>query len=104
MIYEYKCPQCETKFDVVKHHNDYNREEHCPNCDDEAARVFSTPYIPKAYHAEYNQGLGCVVKSKKHKEEICKRKGLIEVGSEKLDTIHKESEKTHKQKLSWEGV
>ena len=33
-------------------------------------------------NAEYNPGLGCVVKNKAHRDELAKRKGLVEVGND----------------------
>lgn len=41
--------------------------------------------------AEFNHGLGCVIHSKREREEIAKQKGLIEVGNESTDTLYRES-------------
>lgn len=46
----------------------------------------------KVEHAEYNPGLGCITKNSKHRAEIAKRKGLVEVGNEDVSNWRKRSE------------
>jgi len=106
LIYEYDCPKCQEIVEVVKSMHDAARVEHCIICDNVMERLWNAPQIigAKVEEAEFNHGLGCVTKSKNHRNEIAKRKGLIEVGTTKTDTIHKESEYTLKKKLSWEGI
>jgi putative FmdB family regulatory protein len=84
LTYEYLC-SCSHRFDVIKGVADLNREEKCPQCQAVAERQFSfRVHITGARvtHAEYNPGLGQVVKSKYHKEELCKRMGVVEVGND----------------------
>ncbi len=80
MIYQYTCNHCERVFDVIKSHHDSDKDEVCSKCGEFAVRDFCPQKIhlvnTKVTHAEFNPGLGCVVKNKKHMEEICKIKGV----------------------------
>jgi hypothetical protein len=78
-----------------------DQSESCPACGtDEAERLFR-PRIhihgAKVESAEYNPGLGCVTKNKRHRAEICKRRDLVEVGNEKPDTLFKETVEKRKK-------
>jgi hypothetical protein len=59
-------------------------------------------------HAEYNPGLGCVVKNKYHREELCKEKGLKEVGNDfstgtkMLESFDKAAQEKRKRK--WDDL
>ena len=101
MIYEYNCPGCGVKFEVIKHHTRHRDAETCHHCGVVADRRISAPMLNKQEHAEFNHGLGCVVRDKKHREEICKQRGLIEIGNEKTE---KTDNQTHEKILSWDGV
>ena len=111
MIYEHRCVKCEQKFDVVKSVKDIDVNEFCPHDGAPAERVFvpTRVYFSGATvtHAEYNPGLGCVVKNKAHKDDICKRRGLVEIGNDfkKPDTIHKtfSEDREAKRKKRWES-
>lgn len=95
MIYEYNCPKCDSTFDVVKKVAEIDRAEPCPQCyNPDTDRVFN----PKIYFnnasvedAYYNHGLGQVVKNRAQAKELAERKGLVEIGTETPETIHKES-------------
>jgi len=58
----------------------------------------------KVEHAEWNPGLGCITKSKRHREEIARQRGLIEVGSESPESIrqHYERERREKREASYD--
>jgi hypothetical protein len=60
--------------------------EFCPDCESPGIRQFvpSILHISKAKvtHAEFNPGLGCVVRNQHHKNEIMKQKGVVEVGND----------------------
>ena len=85
MIYEYHCPKCELNFDIVKEVKDMTREEVC-----ECGTVSVRQFVPRrvffsgtsVQNAEYNHGLGQVIHNKQHREEVAKRKGLVEVGND----------------------
>lgn len=112
MIYEYECSSsaCGERFDVVKPLRDYQTPEKCPKCQKPADRRFSRLQIMGASveDAEFNPALGCVVKNKKHREELCKRKGLVEIGNDysSAESIHKEFDQKLKEKReeSWNKV
>jgi putative FmdB family regulatory protein len=108
MVYEYHCASCDLRFDVIKRAADYDCEERCTRCDAVATRQF----VPQRIHLfgtavespEYNPGLGCIVNNKQHRKEIAKSKGLIELGSESADNIHKHYDKAREEKheAAWE--
>lgn len=94
MTYEYRCPACDKDFDVIKPAAEMERPESCPQCDTQSVRMF----VPRSVHftgtgvqhAEYNPGLGCVVRDKKHRAELCKQRGLVEMGNDfkNIDKMH----------------
>jgi putative FmdB family regulatory protein len=104
MIYEYRCQPCAHAFDVVKPVADMEREERCTRCDAPAVRAFVPSRVffsgTSVQNAEYNPGLGCVVKDKAHREEIAKRRGLIEIGNDyqSPDSLHKKFDQTREEK------
>jgi len=86
--------------------------EFCPKCDEEAIRIRfpKRTYLngTKVTHAEYNPGLGCVVKNKRHKEDLCKERNLVEVGNdygdgEKMQTDYDNS-RADKHAQGWKDV
>jgi putative FmdB family regulatory protein len=112
MIYEYRCVPCGTRFDVIKSVAEIDRPEACEECGGQAQRHFvpSVVYFSgtKVEDAEYNPALGCITKGKRHREEVAKRQGLVEVGNdfgsgESLQK-HFESEHTRKREKAWEEV
>lgn len=107
--YPYSCEKCDKEFDVIKPMSESSRPETCPTCGNPADRVFTCNvhfYGTKIEDAEYNPGLGCVTKSKKHREEIAKRIGAIEIGNECPTKIDKHFEKQREEKRlkSWEKI
>ena len=109
MIYPYICKGCGHKQEIIKSMHDASNVEQCEMCDNILTRVYCAPHIIGAavQHAEYNPGLGCVIKNKKHRAEVAKRKGLVEIGNDSsAESIHKEAERTLKDKheKSWESV
>lgn len=111
MTYEYECTQCGAIFDVIKSVKDMDRNETCPKCGEFGQRQFIPSRVhlsgTSVQHAEYNPGLGQIVKNKYHRSEICKRKGLIEIGNDYKtpDNIHKETEATRERRKAkrWES-
>lgn len=102
MIYPYKCTACSHEFDVIKAVADIDRRESCPLCKCESVRFISRTHFYGAsdWHGEeYNPGLGCVVKSNKHKREICKARGLEEIGTTPADDIHKMEEAATRENI-----
>ena len=102
MIYLYHCEKCNADVDVWKSVAEFERAEPCPTCGLEMNRKICAPrgFINASVeNAEYNPGLGCVVKNRNHRQEICKQRNLIEVGNEKPATIHSEADRTLADKL-----
>lgn len=99
MIYEYRCENSHA-FDVVKPVSEMTRDEACPTCGLASVRAFVPSKVhftkTKVTHAEYNPGLGAVVKNERHRLDLAKRKNLIPIGNDYKtpDSIHKESDTT----------
>lgn len=87
-----------------------DRRAVCPTCGNESNDLIfqkGIVFIGAAVESpEYNPALGQVVKNSKHRAEIAKRRGLVEIGNESPDKIHKkhERERAEKRKKSWESV
>ena len=104
MIYLYRCPT-HGDFDVWKPVKDFDREERCLECGAVAERVLCAPraFINAAVeHAEWNPGLGQVVKNRAHRAEICKQKGLIEVGTETPDSMERHQQHERTKRMAYE--
>lgn len=80
-----------------------SRGEDCPDCAGPATRVWTPTLISgaKVTHPEYNPGLGCVVKNKRHKEDLCKRRNVVEIGNDfkSPDSAHKHFDGVREAKL-----
>jgi putative FmdB family regulatory protein len=107
LVYPYSCTK-HGEFDVVKHHSESSREEKCPKCGKQAQRLYvGAMFIGTAVQsAEFNPGLGQVVKSKYHRQEICKARDLVEVGNEKPATFkkHFEAQREAKRRKAYDEV
>ena len=100
MNYDYRCAE-HGVFEIFKSMHDAARKEACPTCGADMARLWncSGGFIgEKVEHAQWNHALGCVVKSNKHAQQIAASRGMIEVGNEKPDTIHRELESAREAK------
>ena len=108
-LYEYKCKECNKTFEVVKKMSDFSRVEIC-DCGFEAEKMINfrgTLMNTKVEEAEYNIGLGCWTKSKRHRKEIAKRRGLVEIGNdEKPDDTYKrfETQREQKSQKKWDKL
>lgn len=83
MIYEYKCPSCNNRFEVVKRVKEFDKPELC-KCGFEAKRQIARRqffYGAKVEDAEYCPAVGQVVKNNKHRRQIAKQRGWEEVGN-----------------------
>lgn len=104
--YPWSCEKCDIEFDTVEKMSEYSGKADCPGCSNPATRIWTTPQILGASveSPDYNPGLGCVVKNKRHREQIAKSRGLEEVGSEPTDKIHKhfDSQRAEKSRKRWE--
>jgi len=109
VIYAYHCDSCGHSFDVIKPAAEYQSPELCPRkaCGAPARKEF----VPRKTYlsgtavqeAEFNPGLGCIVKNKQHRAEICRQRGLEEIGNEKPETIHRhfDREREERRERAW---
>jgi len=107
-IYDYSCDKCEKDFEVLKSIKEYDGIDTCPKCGNLGRRLLSCKIEflgTKIEDAEFNPGLGKITKNKRHRDELAKRAGLIEVGNESTDSIHKHFDKQRADKIkkSWES-
>lgn len=85
MTYDYACDKCRTIFQLERRMGHAKPHEPCPNCKDEGRRLYSANiYLngTKVTHPEYNPAFGCVVKNKRHKEDLAKAMNVHEVGND----------------------
>lgn len=108
MIYPYACDTCEVKTEIVKSMHDSSRIEKCSTCNTVLRRIYTTFQTigTSVQNAEFNHGLGCVVKNKYHREELAKQRGFVEVGNdfgsgEKMQQHFEKRKQEEKEKI-WE--
>ncbi len=92
--YAYLCQACSADFDVVCPISEIDNRVECPRCavaNGKAQRQLTRTsfYGAKVEDASYDPGLGMVVKSDKHRRDEAKARGLIEIGNEKPEVVHK---------------
>lgn len=110
MRYPYRCTskECQFEFDVIKSIREIDNTEHCDKCGSEAARFISRThfYGASVEDAEYSPAFGCIVKSRKHRQELARRHGVEEIGNEDPNKIHDHFEKQRDKALedSWDKV
>lgn len=122
--FRYECSSCKSEFDEFrpmksgKWSIDQLREQPkdvatCPKCGQEnCERTFAGTKLQftgtEVTSAEFNPGLGCVVKNKRHKEYIMKSKGVVEVGNDfksgGAQQDHYETRKREERDKKWESV
>lgn len=112
MVYSYKCSECGRNFEITKSLKDIDVNESCPKCEAPGIRAFAPSKIhlskTKVTEAEFNPGLGHVVKSAFHRQELCKQLGVVEVGNdygsgEKMQGAFDAARET-KKNLEWEKL
>jgi len=97
-LYEYQCRMCAADFDVACPISAIDDPVVCPACaatNGKAQRQLTRThfYGAKVEDASFSPALGKVVKSSKELREEAKRRGMIEVGNEKVETIHRHFER-----------
>ena len=93
-IYEYRCQACEAPFDIACPISDIDNRVECPKCaviNGKAQRQLTRTsfYGAAVEDSSWDPGLGMVVKSNKHRRDEAKARGLIEIGNEKPEVVHK---------------
>lgn len=102
-LYEYQCQACAADFDIVKRMAEIDRKESCPACGFEngpRSRKISRSNFTGASDwntQHYSPALGMVVKNNREARQIAKQRGLIEVGNESPEKIHKAMEKQREE-------
>jgi predicted nucleic acid-binding Zn ribbon protein len=107
MMYDYRCEKCENDEVVIKPASDYNKSEFCQFCQLEMIKVFSkTQIICDKSSYEYCHSLGQIVKNNRHRRELAKERGMVEVGTETPEKIHAKNEKDLNEKIQrrWDEV
>ena len=108
--YDWYCATCKKNYEHIKSMSEYTGKETCPTCDKVGERLIGKIHLigTKVEDAKFNEGLNCVVKSKKDRKEKAKRLNVEEVGNDfksgesmDLDYTKKLDEKLKK---SWENV
>lgn len=105
MTYEYRCIKCDETFDVIKPHTEMENNEFCDKCGAPGERIKFPRTVfftgTSVEHAEYNPGLGQVVKNKYHRQELAKQKGLVEVGNDYKsgESMQKQFDTAREEKL-----
>lgn len=91
MTFEYWCDHCNLVTEEWAAIGEAPISVKCVQCGGVAERQYTAPMIIGAavQDAEYNPAFGQVVKSKRHREELAKQRGMIEVGSERVDSLIK---------------
>lgn len=100
MIYPYACPKGH-RFEVIKPLSAIDNEERC-ECGEVSERQIGLTRLDKTSaggwnQQSYNPALGQWTKSTKHARDIAKAKGLIEVGNEPPENIHKHFDKQREE-------
>lgn len=108
ITYEWFCKKCDEKFETMQSIVEYDGKTSCPTCKNIInERILSSRvhFIgTKVEDREYNPGLGQVVNNKKHREEIAKRMGLVEVGNDNFAKNHDALDKIRedRKKQNWD--
>lgn len=105
----YSC-SCGHSFDKYRNRDQFYEPIPCEKCATEIIYESAKSKSAKNYtiigakvqNAEYNPGLGTVVKNNQHKKEICKQKEIFEVGNdygsgEKMQKEFEKKKKTEKE-------
>lgn len=108
-VYLYGCSKCRHEFEEVKPISEYDQPANCPDCGKVGKKLVTAPSVfigTKIEHAEYNPAFGCVVKNKRHRQYLAESKNLVEIGNEKVSTVHKtfDTQREEKRKKTWDDI
>lgn len=93
MIYPYQCDGCDTYIEQIKPVSQHTSVITCA-CGENMYQIYSIAKpIVDNMQAEYYPSLGTVVKSKQHRRELMKARGLVEVGNESVSKVHQEMDR-----------
>jgi hypothetical protein len=121
-IYKFFCDKCDDDFESVQSIGGSGRKTlkelkaqpkrmaKCPTCENVSTKLVFSHQIyfvgASVESAEYNPAFGQVVKNSRHRKDLAKEKGMIEIGNEKPESLHKKFEKDRAEKLkkSWDDI
>jgi putative FmdB family regulatory protein len=110
-IYPYECDECLNEFEVAKRVSQIDDEEECPKCESfETRRTIAKQQ--SFYGADqwdcmaYDPAFGQVVKDNNHRKRLARERGLVEVGTESPDKMHKHYEAQREKEIAdrWDKV
>ena len=110
MIYPYECTSCGEEFEVIKSYRHIDDDEHCEICDGIGKRLIAQRQSFSGEsdwdNVHYNPALGEVVRSNKHASKLARERGMIEIGDEPVENIHKkfDSERDHKINTRYDEI
>jgi putative FmdB family regulatory protein len=103
MIYPYSCNSCKHDFEVIKSVRHIDDDESCELCGHTAVRTIAKS---QAFYgandwdtAHYSTVLGMKVRSNKEAQKIARERGLVEVGTENIEKIHKKFDTEREKKI-----
>lgn len=104
MIYPHECSVCKEYFEVIKSLKDFDNPEYCPKCGMVGIRTIA--HRQSFFGAadwdtrHYNPALGMVVRSNKEAQKIARERGMVEIGNENLEKIHRTFDADREKKIS----
>lgn len=103
MIYPYHCVACKHEFEVIKSVRQIDDEESCELCGQISVRTIAKS---QAFYgandwdtAHFSTVLGMKVRSNKEAQKIARERGLVEVGTENVEKIHKKFDTEREKKI-----
>lgn len=108
--YDYECHNCKHEFEVIKSISRIDDIESCSSCGKTDTRriIFRFHFYGASDwdKGEYNPAFGKFIRNARHRKEEAKRRGMIEVGNEDVEKIHKRDDDNLKQIIenSWSKV
>lgn len=106
--YDWSCG--EHAYEIVTTVAERDTQTTCPTCGKAGARQLTLPRLSNTAgdwnRVEFNHGLGCWTKGHRDAAQKAKARGLVEVGNESPETIHKTQEAVHKanREAVWSDV
>lgn len=74
--YDYRCPDGHTTEKIRSMKGPHPRTVRCGSCRKKASRVYAQASVIDDFPEHFNISMGCVVKNRKHHEQLQKERGL----------------------------
>jgi len=108
MTYQYVCEHCSVCFEVSKKVDQRFGQEFCPMCNHTGKRILFPQHTylngTSVQEAEFNPAFGKVIKNKRHRNELAKEKGMMEIGNTSTDSMQKHCDQIMCQNQSWDNI